>query len=87
MVGGILGEAEFSEVLIPRSMVVTNIGYNHGLKYSIHALDRIGLGLIRGGGGANIVFVSKRTQCTINVLGAVVREKNLGGSPSVNHEF
>ena len=48
MVGGIVGEAKFSEVLIPWSVVVTNIGYNHGLKDSIHALDRVSMGMIRG---------------------------------------
>ena len=35
----------------------------------------------------DIVFVGKRTQCTVNELGPVVREENLGGSPPVNHEF
>ena len=35
----------------------------------------------------DIVFVGKRTQCTVNELGAVVREEDLGGSPSANHDF
>ena len=46
VVGGIVGEAEFNDVLIPRSVAVTNIEYNHGLKDSIHALERIGQGVV-----------------------------------------
>ena len=62
MVRGVICKAQFSEVLILGTVIAVDIVYDHRLEGPINAFNRIGLGVIRGGGSmVDIIFLGQGT--------------------------